>query len=195
MKSQRILERQFQNYFGFHKKLKPFYITAMILGIASSICSIIGPNKLADLTDTITKGLLTGIDLEEVTKISLFILGLYIVSAVFNFFTSFIMATTANKLAKKLRTDISVKINKLPLKYFDKHSFGDILSRVTNDVDTIGMSISQNLGTFIAAIALLVSCVVMMFYTNWIMAITAIMTSIIGFSLMFIILRKITKIF
>ena len=104
------------------------------------------------------------------------------------------MATTANKLAKKLRTNISKKINKLPLKYFDRHSFGDILSRVTNDVDTIGMSISQNLGTFIAAIALLISSIIMMFYTNWIMAVTAILTSIIGFILMFTILRKIAKI-
>jgi len=104
------------------------------------------------------------------------------------------MATSANKLAKTLRTSISKKINKLPLKYFDRHSFGDILSRVTNDVDTIGMSISQNLGTFIASIALLISCIVMMFYTNWILAITAILTSVIGFSLMFVILRKIAKI-
>lgn len=138
---------------------------------------------------------MTGIDLDKVTSIAVFMLGLYIVSAVFNFSTSFIMATTANKLAKKLRTSISVKINKLPLKYFDKHSFGDILSRVTNDIDTIGMSISHSLGTFASAVALLVSSVVMMFYTNWILAITAILTSLIGFSLMFTILRKVTKIF
>jgi len=105
------------------------------------------------------------------------------------------MATTANKLAKRLRTNISKKINRLPLKYFDRHSFGDILSRVTNDVDTIGMSISQNLGTFISAIALLVSCVVMMFYTNWIMAITAILASLLGFILMFFILGKSQKYF
>lgn len=105
------------------------------------------------------------------------------------------MATTANKLANKLRTSISRKINVLPLRYFDKHSFGDILSRVTNDVDTIGMSISQNLGTFIAAIALLVSCVFMMFYTNWILAITAILASLIGFGMMFLILGKSQKYF
>lgn len=169
-------------------------MAAIVLGILSSICSIIGPNRLADLTDTITKGLFTGIDFNKVISISVFILGLYITSAIFNFLTSFIMAWAANKLAKRLRTNISKKINKLPLKYFDKHSFGDILSRVTNDVDTIGMSISHNLGTFISAIALLISCVVMMFYTNWIMALTAILTSLIGFSLMFAILRKITKI-
>lgn len=166
----------------------------MILGIASSICSIIGPNKLADLTDTITKGLITGIDFHQVIRITVLILSLYLVSAVFNFFTSFIMATTANQLAKRLRTNISEKINRLPLKYFDKTSFGDILSRVTNDVDTIGMSVSQNLGTFMAAIALLISCVFMMFYTNWILAITAIVTSLVGFSFMSLILRKITKI-
>lgn len=168
---------------------------AIVLGIASSVCSIIGPNKLADLTDAITAGLFTGIDFNKVVSISIFILVLYIISAIFNFSTSFIMATTANQLAKKLRTNISRKINKLPLRYFDKHSFGDILSRVTNDIDTIGISISQNFGTFISSIALLVSCVVMMFYTNWIMAITAILTSLIGFLLMFIILRKITEIF
>lgn len=137
---------------------------------------------------------MTGIDLDKVTQIAIFMLGLYIVSAILNFMTSFIMATTANNLAKKLRTNISTKINKLPLRYFDKHSFGDILSRVTNDVDTIGMSISQNLGTFISSIALLISCIIMMFYTNWIMAITAILSSLIGFTFMFIILRKITKI-
>ncbi len=138
---------------------------------------------------------MTGIDLDKIVSIAGFMIGLYLASALFNFLTSFIMATTANNLAKKLRTNISVKINKLPLRYFDKHSFGDILSRVTNDVDTIGLTISHNLGTFVAAMALLVSCVIMMFYTNWILAITAILTSLIGFSLMFIILRKVSKIF
>ena len=138
---------------------------------------------------------MTGIDFNKVINISLFMVALYLCSALFNFFTSFIMATTANKLAKKLRTNISKKINKLPLRYFDKHSFGDILSRVTNDVDTIGMSISQNLGTFVSAIALLISCIFMMFYTNWIMALTAILTSLIGFSMMFIILGKSQKYF
>ena len=138
---------------------------------------------------------MTGIDLDKIMSIAGLMIGLYLASALFNFLTSFIMATTANNLAKKLRTNISVKINKVPLRYFDKHSFGDILSRVTNDVDTIGLTISHNLGTFVAAMALLVSCVIMMFYTNWILAITAILTSLIGFSLMFIILRKVSKIF
>lgn len=138
---------------------------------------------------------MTGIDFDKVVSISIFMVILYGISAILNFFTGFIMADSANKLAKTLRTDISKKINRLPLRYFDKHSFGDILSRVTNDVDTIGMTVSQNLGSFTSAIALLVSSVVMMFYTNWIMALTAILTSLIGFGLMFLILRKITKVF
>lgn len=180
---------------SYDKKLKPFYIIAMIFAVMSSICSIIGPNKISDLTDIITQGLKGGIDFTQAKSIAIFLLILYIVSALLSFLTSFIMATTANKLAKSLRTKISKKINKLPLRYFDKNSFGDILSRVTNDVDTIGMSISRSLDTFVSAVALLISSVVMMFYTNWILAITAILTSLIGFSFMSLILGKSQKYF
>ena len=177
------------------KKLTPFYILAIIFAISGSICSIIGPNGLSELTDTITEGVLTGIDFDKIKSIGLFLLIVYIISGILTFLTGFIMATTANRLARKLRTSISQKINKLPLRYYDKHSFGDVLSRVTNDVDTIGMSISQSLGTFVHAVALLVSSVVMMFYTNWMMAGTAILTSLIGFVFMFIILSKSQKYF
>ena len=180
---------------GYEKSFRPFYIIAMLFAVLSSICSIIGPNKISDLTDVITEGLRGGIDFAKVKSIAIFLLILYIVSALLSFLTGFIMATTANKLAKSLRTKISEKINKLPLRYFDKHSFGDILSRVTNDVDTIGMSISRSLDTFVSAIALLISSVVMMFYTNWMLALTAILTSLIGFSFMFLILSKSQKYF
>ena len=181
---------------SYDKKLTPFYVVAIVFAIASSICSIIGPNKLSDLTDEISKALVSNnIDMTTIKNISIFLLVLYSISAILSFLESFIMARTANKLAKKLRTQISHKINKLPLRYFDLHSFGDILSRVTNDVDTIGMSVSRNLGTFVSAVALLVASVVMMFYTNWIMALTAILTSIIGFVFMGIILGKSQKYF
>ena len=180
---------------SYNKRLRPFYIVAIVLAIASSICSIIGPNKLSELTDEITAGLMAGINFERVTNIAIFLLTVYLLSALFNFLTGFIMATSANKLAKEMRTKISVKINKLPLKYFDNHSYGDILSRVTNDVDTIGITISQNLGTFASAIALLIASIVMMFYTNWIMAFTAILTSLLGFVFMFVILGKSQKYF
>lgn len=181
---------------SYDKKLTPFYTIAIIFAIASSICSIIGPNKLSDLTDEISKALVNAnIDMIAIKNITIFLLILYSVSAILSFLESFIMARTANKLAKKLRTNISCKINKLPLRYFDLHSFGDILSRVTNDVDTIGMSVSRNLGTFVSALALLIASVIMMFYTNWIMALTAILTSVIGFAFMGMILGKSQKYF
>ncbi len=180
---------------GYKKSLIPAYLITMILAIASSICSIIGPNKLSELTDIITQGLITGIDLEKVTAISIFLLVVYIISAIFGFLTSFIMATAANNLAKTLRSNISKKINKLPLRFYDKHSFGDILSRVTNDVDEIGRTISQSLDSFVSSLALFISAIVMMFYTNWIMALTAILTSVIGFVFMFAILGKSQKYF
>lgn len=188
-------KRSIKKLLSYNKRLRPFYIVAIILAIASSICSIIGPNKLSELTDEITAGLMTGINFERVTSIAVFLLTVYLLSALFNFLTGFIMATSANKLAKEMRSKISIKINKLPLKYFDNHSYGDILSRVTNDVDTIGMTVSQNLGTFASAIALLIASIVMMFYTNWIMAFTAILTSLIGFIFMFVILGKSQKYF
>ncbi len=134
-------------------------------------------------------------NLDVIKKISMFLLIIYCFSAISNFAEGFIMATVANRLAKKLRTNISVKINKLPLRYFDKHSYGDILSRVTNDVDQVGQSISQSLGTFVSAVTLLIGAIAMMIYTNWIMAITAMLSSLIGFILMFVILGKSQKYF
>ena len=177
------------------KKFMPLIIIALVLAILSSVFSIIGPNKLSDLTDEITKGIMTGIDFEAITSIAVFLLTIYLISALFNYIQGFIMATVANNFAKSLRTQISQKINKLPLRYFDTHSFGDILSRVTNDVDTIGMTLHQSLGTLVSAITLFIGSIIMMFYTNWILAITGIVSSLLGFVFMFIILAKSQKYF
>ena len=176
-------------------KFIPLIIIALVLAILSSVFSIIGPNKLSDLTDEITKGIMTGIDFEAITSIAVFLLTIYLISALFNYIQGFIMATVANNFAKSLRTQISQKINKLPLRYFDTHSFGDILSRVTNDVDTIGMTLHQSLGTLVSAITLFIGSIIMMFYTNWILAITGIVSSLLGFVFMFIILAKSQKYF
>lgn len=134
-------------------------------------------------------------DMKGILAIVIFLGALYLVSAIFNFAQSFIMATVSNNFAKELRTKISRKINKLPLKYFDSHEIGDILSRVTNDVDTIGVSMYQSLGSLVGAITLFLGTIIMMFITNPIMAITAIVSSLIGFILMFIILGKSQKYF
>lgn len=179
----------------YMKRYIPFIVIALVLATLSSILVIIGPNKLSDLTNEITNGLMGGINFDSVKSISLFLLIIYLIGAVFDYLQGFIMSTVSNKFAQSLRTQISKKINALPLRYFDKHSYGDILSRVTNDIDTINMTLQQSLCTLIGALTLFIGSIIMMFYTNWILALTGIISSLIGFIFMFIILAKSQKYF
>ena len=135
------------------------------------------------------------INFDKVNKIASFLFTIYLISAIFNFLQQYLMAIMSNNYAKKLRTRISIKINKLALKYFDSHQTGDLLSRMTNDVDTIGMNLSQSLGTLVGALTLFIGSTIMMFKTNWIMAITAILSSVFGFVFMGIVLSKSQKYF
>lgn len=134
-------------------------------------------------------------NMNYIKNIALFLLILYVVGALCSYIQSFILSTVSNKFALKLRDDISKKINRLPLKYFDNHEMGDILSRVTNDIDMISHNLNNSLATLVSAITLFIGSIIMMFYTNYIMAITSIVASIIGFALMFIILGKSQKYF
>ena len=134
-------------------------------------------------------------DMDAIKEIALVLVIMYVVSAIFTFIQSISMTDVANKFAKKLRSRISIKINKLPLKYFDKHQSGDVLSRVTNDVDTIAQSMNQSLATLVSAVTLFIGSIIMMFVTNGIMAITAIFSSLIGFVFMFMVLGKSQKYF
>ncbi len=134
-------------------------------------------------------------NLDKIKDISIFLVCVYLISAIFSYFENYLMVVASNNFAKSLRTKISKKINKLPLKYFDKNSYGDILSRVTNDVDTINMSLQNSLGTFVGAVSLFIGCIIMMFVTNYIMAITCILSSLFGFAFMGIILSKSQKYF
>ena len=134
-------------------------------------------------------------NLDKIKDITIFLVCLYLISAIFGYFENYLMVIASNNFAKSLRTKISKKINKLPLKYFDKNSYGDILSRVTNDVDTINMSLQNSLGTFVGAVSLFIGCIIMMFVTNYIMAITCILSSLFGFAFMGIILSKSQKYF
>ena len=170
-------------------------IVALILALLSSILTIIGPNRISDMTDTIALGLRDSIDMNKITSIAIFLGIIFALSAIFNFFQSFIMATISNKFSRNLRKEISTKINRLPLKYFDSHSYGDILSRVTNDVDSITMTMNQSVATLVSALTLFLGCILMMFITNWILAITAIITTIFGFLFMTIVLSKSQKYF
>ena len=161
--------------------------------------SNIDANKLYSKIDEMPESIKTVIepkmDMEAIQKIALFLVAIYLCSALFNYIESISMTDVANKFAKSLRTRISEKINKLPLKYFDKHQTGDILSRVTNDVDTIAQSMNQSLATLVSSITLFVGTIIMMFYTNWVMALTAIISSSIGFVFMFAVLKISQKYF
>ena len=177
------------------KTYKMFIIIALILAVAGSVLSIMAPNRLSSLTDEISTGLMGNMNLSKIKHIALILACMYIASALFNFIQGIIMTIIANKFAQNLRSRISKKINKLPLRYFDLHPIGDILSRVTNDVDTIAQTMNQSLGTFVSSITLFLGSIIMMFYTNWIMALTAIGSSVIGFIFMFLILGRSQKYF
>ena len=232
---------------------KYFLIISLVLAMVSAIISLIAPNKLSELTDTIASGISPNIseqivkdimtdknisnedkkefqelidyakeedvdlnkissnfdklpesiynivkpkiDMAKVKSIAIFIGILYLISAIFNYIQSLLMTIASNKFAKKLRSNISTKINKLPLKYFDTHETGDVLSRVTNDVDMIAHNLNNSLSSLVTGITFLLGSMLMMFITNWIMAITAIFSSLIGFALMGLILGKSQKYF
>lgn len=188
----------------FCRKYIPVVAIAAVLGIIGMICQIVGPDKLKDMTNEITKGLPAivqgkpvagSIDMQAVERIAWTLVILYIAYAIFNYVQSWLMATVTQRTAQELREAISIKINKLPLKYFDKVSFGDVLSRITNDVDAIGQTLGQSLASLLTSAALFVGSLVMMFYNDVIMTLCAIGSSIIGMMLMFVIMKASQKYF
>ena len=241
--------------FASLKKWHALLIFSLILAMTSAILALISPNKLSDLTDTITLGITPNvnedviadimsnpdisaedkmqfkqildsmedskeqkdssellskidelpdsiqeiikptIDMARVKNIAILLAILYLLSALFSYIEGYSMTVVSNNFAKELRSKISLKINKLPLKYFDSHETGDVLSRVTNDVDTIAMNMNQSLATLVTSVTLFLGSIIMMFITNWLMAITAILASTIGFGLMGLILKKSQKYF
>lgn len=181
------------------KELKPFkvlIIISVILAGISSVTSILAPNQLSKLTDEISAGLVNPvINMIKIRNITIILVLLYGLSSLFNYIQAIGMTTATNNFAKRLRNKISKKINKLPLRYFDLHQYGDILSRVTNDVDSIAQSMNQSFGLLVHSITLFIGSIFMMFYTNWIMALTAIGASLLGFFGMSIILKNSQKYF
>lgn len=179
----------------YSKVFFPAIITALILAMAAAIFSIVGPNQLSKMTDLITEGLMGSIDLDAVFDVAILLVFLYGLGFIFNYIQGFIMATVTQRVSKQLRHDISVKINRLPLKYFDSTTTGDVLSRVTNDVDMVGQTMNQSISGLISAITMFVGSLIMMFYTNWIMAISAVLSTFIGFILMAFIISKSQRFF
>ena len=152
-------------------------------------------SKIDTMPENVKKVIEPKMNLDTIKKLTIFLVALYVISALFTYIESICMTDVANNFARDLRSRISKKINKLPLKYFDKHSKGDILSRVTNDVDTIAQSMNQSLATLVSSVTLFIGSMIMMFYTNWILAFTAILSSLVGFIGMGFILKKSQKYF
>lgn len=185
--------------------LKPYFpliLIAVVASVIATILQIIGPDKLKLITDEITKGLpkmvkgkpvMAAIDMDKVKSITMMLVIFYGSSLLLNLLQRFIMADVTQKISKSFREKIANKVNKLPFSYFDNTTFGDILSRVTNDVDTISQSLNQSVGSLLTSVVMLVGTVVMMIYNSGILTVTTILSSLVGFVFIIIIMKKSQK--
>lgn len=177
---------------------KPYFpaiLTAVLFAAGGSVCTIIGPEKIGDLMNTLTAGILTGVDMDAFFDICTALLTIYGIGAVLNYGQQFIMATVTQHTGRRLRDDIDRKINRIPLKFFDTTTRGNILSVVTNDVDTIGQTLASSTANLVSALALFVGVVYKMFATNLVLTVVTIVTSLVGFMAMGVILMKSQKYF
>lgn len=173
----------------------PLMIIAMIGATFGSVLTLLGPDKLSDMTRTITDGIITGIDLNAVFRIGMILVAFYLGSAVLSAAQGIIMSTVTQKVSRRMRNDISVKINVLPMQYYNKTSTGDVLSVVTNDVDTIAQSLNQSVGMLFSSVTLFLGSLFMMLITDVLMTLTAVIATVIGFALMSIITKHSQKYF
>lgn len=187
--------RPLKELFAYCRRYLPAILVSLLLGGAGAVFSVIGPDKIADMVNVIEQGLTGSMDLEKIGQIGGFLAILYGLGGVFGYGQQFILTTMTQRMSQRLRTEISEKINRMPLRYFDTNSFGDILSRLTNDVDTIGQMLGSGIGTLVSSATLLAGALVMMFITNVVLALSAIAASVIGFVLMILIARTSQKYF
>ena len=175
MKKEKLDVKSLKKLFIYAKKYVPALVIGIIFAIGASITSIIGPNKIKELVSNIY-------DLDKFTPIAIALAIIYGVGILLGYMQSLITSIVTQKLSRRLRTDVNSKLNRLPLSYFDSHARGAILSIVTNDVDTIGQSLSQSLASIFSSIVLFFGVVIMMFYTSWILALVTIGASFFGFA-------------
>lgn len=177
----------------YSKKYLPGIIIAVIAAVAGTIIALVGPGKLKVLTNLITEGIPTIIDMPGIVKIGILLIALYLTSALLNTLQGWIMATVTQKISQKMRIDISRKINRLPMWFYHKNTTGDILSRITIDVDSLGQNLNNSLTTLVTSITMLTGSLIMMFITNWTMTLAAIASVVLGFITMMIIMSKSQK--
>lgn len=187
------LNKTVRMLFSYSKKYLAGIVVAVIAAIAGTVIALVGPEKLKDLTNLITEGIATGIDMPGVTRIGLLLVVLYVMSALLNTLQGWIMATVTQRISQKMRTDISQKINRLPMWFYNNNTTGDILSRITNDIDSLAQNLNNSVTTIVTSFTMLFGSLTMMFLTNWIMTVTAIASVVIGFVVMLLIMSKSQK--
>ncbi len=181
--------------FAYMSKYRPYFVIALVFAAVGTALSLLGPNLISEITDLIEEGLYTGIDLAAVSSIGIVLVAVYAISWVLTFLQNYLMATVSQRTAYNLRKDISSKINRLPLRYFDSSSTGDVLSRVTNDVDTIGQSLNQSISTLVTSVTMLVGCLFMMLITNLEMTAVTVLSSLLGIVIVMFIMSRSQKYF
>ena len=194
-KSKRGIGGVLKELFTYSGKLKVPSAVAFLFAVAGAVLTIIGPNLLSQITDLISDALGGEIDLAAIGHIGVILLVIYGLSAVFTYVEHYIMATVTLELSRDMRQDLSRKINRVPMSYFSKVSYGDILSRVTNDVSTLQQALANSLPSMISAAAQFIGCLVMMFVTEWRMALAAIAVTLVGFLIMAAVMLRSQKYF
>lgn len=170
-------------------------ILALALAALSAVMTIIGPNKIGDMATIMSDGLLGGIDLGKIAKIGIFLAAIYLLSALFGFVQHYIMAVVTLKMSYRMRGELSEKINCVPQKYFNTHTQGDILSRMTNDVSTLQQGLTNSLPTIISAATQFVGCLIMMFATQWRLALISLAVTFVGMGLVVLIMSRSQRFF
>ena len=168
---------------------------ALLLAAGSAVLTIIGPDRLSEITQYITDGIAGEIDLQAIARVGLFLASIYVLSAVFGFIQNYTTSTVTLKLSNRLRNDILQKINRVPMKLFGRTSSGDILSRMTNDVQILAQTLSNSLPNMVSSICQFIGCIIMMFVTEWHMSLVAIAATLVGFGLMGLIMSRSQKYF
>ena len=194
-KSKRGIGGVLKELFTYSSKLKVPSAVAFLFAVAGAVLTIIGPNLLSQITDLISDALGGEIDMAAIGHIGVILLVIYGLSAVFTYVEHYIMATVTLELSRDMRQDLSRKINRVPMSYFSKVSYGDILSRVTNDVSTLQQALANSLPSMIGAAAQFIGCLVMMFVTEWRMALAAIAVTLVGFLIMAAVMLRSQKYF
>ena len=181
--------------FGYIDRYRIPFIVALVFSAVGTIMSLVTPDILKQITDLITVGLTGTMDLDSIASIGVTLIVIVAIGCVLMFLETYILATVTQRTASNLRRDISRKINRLPLRYFDSTTTGDVMSRVTNDVDTIGQAMNQSITTLVSAVTMLIGSSIMMAITNVPMMVTAILSSLAGFALIAIIMSRSQKYF